>query len=1189
MKQLIKTVAVALLFGTVFMPVLAEDTELFVTDFANREGYRPKVLVIFDTSGSMRASMTLQEDYEPSTIYPELDGEAGRFNDMMFYRIGEHRKYTKPPKPGQVDEKRYFHKGTNACAESILPMVKHGLFVGRFRRFETSGRNAGKWRNLPWKDGRNVGVIDCLEDMNERNVQNPYGVDDYAGVDTDGNAIINSSREGSASSPFNAGEGYPFDSRRATGPLYTDTYNSRNRKFSKTVTIYDINYLRWYYGVGTPVTTTRLAVAKNAVSNLVESVPGVDFGLMIFNRSGSGGRIIRGIEKSSPASHKEIIDVVNTLNADGNTPLCETLYEAKRFFTGESVFYGTKDGTRTPLMDGSIASSGVYISPFEECADIAYVILVTDGEPTSDTGADSSVAALPGVTASQKVAHGNHGASSYLAALANYMHKNDIFTQEPNLADYKAANQDREPKQTVTTYTIGFGEAATSDAAELLKETALRGGGEYFEAVGSVGLESALYDALVDILLTDSSMTSPAIAANNFDRTRSLDNIYYSMFMPGSGPRWAGNIKKLKMDASGILKDKNGDPAIDAFGNIKSDAASFWALNNDAEFIDDISKNGVNASLTMGVSSRRILTEQTGSLISLDSITPSADSASLFGVLENEVTPLITWIYGTDLDDDDGDGDRNDARKDLFADPFHSKPLVLNLSTDPLVSDLRLVVGTNSGMLHFFKDNGGSVSESWAFLPSEFISHQNLLKINTETSTKLYGVDGSPITYQHGEKTYLYFGLRRGGNSYYALDISSPDSPAFMWKIDASTIGFEELGQSWSRPVITYIPGYVDSDNKQKPVILISGGYDTNKDTDAVGTPDSAGRGLFMLDAVTGALIWSVTPRAATSTNKQFVAFTDSMPSAPAVLDSNGDGITDRVYLSDTGGNVWRLDLATTDKSQWSIFKFAELGGDLVDNDLRFFYTPSITRTLEKSVKQELVSGEMTNSYSMTPYDAILLGSGDRTRLASSQLAHDYFFMLKDEHIAVTNFGSGIGEVPYPAPIKIDSLAEIADDPIGSATSDAEVLAAQINISSAKGWHYLLPNGFEKSVGEVIVLQGSVYFTTFTPPGTGGGLCVQMGVGRVYSVNLHSGENTHNWRSMDIGERVPDTLVVHSGVNEKGESTLRILGAGQGDEVGFDLNKDGEIGETEKVNSGNILSNASMIPKKVHTHEQTSY
>jgi type IV pilus assembly protein PilY1 len=69
--------------------------------------------------------------------------------------------------------------------------------------------------------------------------------------------------------------------------------------------------------------------------------------------------------------------------------------------------------------------------------------------------------------------------------------------------------------------------------------------------------------------------------------------------------------------------------------------------------------------------------------------------------------------------------------------------------------------------------------------------------------------------------------------------VSNPDSPAFLWKIDENTAGFGELGQSWSVPVVTYVPGYA-SGGVPKPVLIFGAGYDTAKDSKAtVATADS--------------------------------------------------------------------------------------------------------------------------------------------------------------------------------------------------------------------------------------------------------------------------------------------------------------------------------------------------------------
>ena len=123
----------------------------------------------------------------------------------------------------------------------------------------------------------------------------------------------------------------------------------------------------------------------------------------------------------------------------------------------------------------------------------------------------------------------------------------------------------------------------------------------------------------------------------------------------------------------------------------------------------------------------------------------------------------------------------------------------------------------------------------------------------------MYGVDG-PITVYFDDKNedgivnnddrvWAFFGLRRGGSSYYGLDITNPNSPSLMWggPLKSGDGKFLELAQTWSKPQITFInlKGYED-----RPLLVFGAGYDTNKDNSI--STDSKGRGLYIVDAETG-------------------------------------------------------------------------------------------------------------------------------------------------------------------------------------------------------------------------------------------------------------------------------------------------------------------------------------------------
>ncbi|MGZ0788102.1 hypothetical protein ACXM5X_34805, partial [Pseudomonas saponiphila] len=135
---------------------------------------------------------------------------------------------------------------------------------------------------------------------------------------------------------------------------------------------------------------------KKAFSNINSSTPTVDFGLAVFNYNyphegnRDGGRIVSGITQMTDSTRASLLTTIDNLLAKTNTPLCETMYEAYRYFAGKGVKYGHSDtdygsyvGNKPPY-DSLVEKSGNYASPFKVCTDIAYVIYVTDGSPTVD-------------------------------------------------------------------------------------------------------------------------------------------------------------------------------------------------------------------------------------------------------------------------------------------------------------------------------------------------------------------------------------------------------------------------------------------------------------------------------------------------------------------------------------------------------------------------------------------------------------------------------------------------------------------------------------------------------------------------------------------------------------------------------------------------------------------------------------
>ncbi|MFV7769302.1 pilus assembly protein [Shewanella marisflavi] len=1130
----------------------ADDTELYVVDTGAKSDRIPKVLIVFDNSNSMS---TIEEDspgaYAPGWA-PDGFDYSGYINEKAIYwNRGGIDNTNSASTPLQPNESRRFNVDSNGCAESWEILSTKGRYTGYIREFRKKS-----WEEVAENNGLNDNKFDCLADIN-------------AGNDT--NAV------GSES-------GYPID--RAS--MYTNDVDKASTSFGKgqPITLYTTDYLIWYQWVtgqvpddgNTPPPVeveSRLNTAKSALKSALGTLGAdIEVGLAVFNLNShalrdndpqndadfvdegmrDGGRIVSGIKKMTDTNQSALFTLIDGMPAETNTPLCETLFEAHQYLSGGSVVFGNQDSNTgnnanpsdyvsSPLRDTTIESNGSYISPFKTCPEMAYVIYMTDGSPTVDNFADDRIKALTD-TAENKTADyspfefeddfGNT-AISYLPALASYMYNNDLV--KGNVDSTGNDNQ-----QSARLFTIGFSDGADK-AAALLKEAARRGGnihgGGYYIADDALTLEGVFDDILKTILSIDSSYTSPSIASNNFDKTQTFNSAYYAMFLPSKGPRWAGNLKKLKVTADGVLvKPGKLSPVVDDLGSISAQTCTFWSKCNSGPDGNKVKQGGVIESLQgidglgKGLLNRKIFTGTSTVSLNVVKNLPTSEAATLLGLDPSDganITSHINWIYGLDVDDDDGDKNFTEGRDDIMGDPLHSKPLALNFGSKS-TPDVRIILGTNQGLVHMFRDydkgsddfESGKVEESWAYIPPELMKNIPVLKANIETgSHSVYGMDSSPVAYTkltatgEIETAWVFIGMRRGGRSYYAMDVSNPDAPEFMWQIKSEGV-FAELGQTWSEPVVTTIP---TSTGQSEPVLIFGGGYDS---------ASSLGNAIYIVKAKDGTLI-----------DKISATGMDSIPNKVAVLDSNNDGITDRIYASDVSANIWRIDLFPS-KSP-SVFKFASLDSG---SNRKFFNEPVVAQTQFTNISKTSVDGNTTVVSQNIPYDAVTIGSGNRPH-PLDKITQDSFFVLQDRTVNITDFNA----VTPPSAIGLDDLYDVTTS---APAPDDE--AQNLIFGSKKGWIYQFSGTGEKSLSASLIFDGKVYFTSFIPPSTSVenldlGICGISGKGRLYVFDLHKGTRTYSEVFYDLGERVPDTpqIVIPAPENEGDESKAYVIGIGKGE------------------------------------------
>lgn len=1095
------------LFATVLTlgvctPASSEDIEVYVGSQSYRQGANAKVMIIFDNSGSMRNLEEVKKPYNPNVTY-DTKGYKEFSDAAIYFNRGENVDDGSGLVPTSHSNSRRFNKDILGCETAWEKLRTVGYYTGYLREYQIKG-NTGSWEPLPAEMGLSTNnPVDCFDDIVNKNPRNGTYSSKYVQIPND-------------RYPINGTGNAKNDLENVA---YTKDWALANSQSSvlqggQPVTLYTANYINYYHATESDVGTeskTRLEVAKETINELLTATPGVDFGMMLFNLNApsegdrDGGRIVSGIKKMTDANRAALLSTLQEIDAETNTPLCESLMETKRYFAGESVVYGKKDSNakaygyigNTPDRDKTIESGTKYISPYDKCSDVIYTILITDGEPTVDNHADGVIAALnSGV---QPFKMGNNS-KNYLPVLSHWMLNNDI-------------NPDLPGKQIAKLYTIGFGEQAVDNAGQLLNAAAENGGGKYFAARSAAALAGALQASLLEILKVNSTFTSPSVASNNFDRTRSMDSVYYAMFLPEAGTRWSGNLKKLKIKGESIV-DQTDSPAIDQQGSIAESATTFW--NNSGTPDGNRVAEGGALSQLQKQANRRFLVNVDNAIKELKADNFSNGFlANLLGIDNEALAEDITWARGIDVDDDDNDGSKTDLRRDLMGDPLHSKPLVLSYGGN----DIRILVGTNHGFMHMFKDSGTTVAESWAFMPQELMKNIPALRRNQNGDPKVYGVDGTPVAYfrdldndgiiANGDKVWLFFGLRRGGSSYYALDITNPDDPKLMWHIDSSTSGFSELAQSWSKPVITFLEV-----NGDKPVLAFGAGFSTNKDSLGVVSEDNEGRGVFLVDAASGTLIKAFGPNEGVK---------HSVAAAVAPLDSDFDAFADRLYFADTGGNVWRADLVGEDTSKWTLHKFAELADGTKLGDRRFFYEPAVAPVYMRQVIETTteVNGQQTTvtTQANVPFDAVVLGSGSRPHPLYDG-SNDMLFMLRDMNTVSQLFSVD----DTPAPIVISDLLQIVD----TAKPDTveEQLERAKDMTTTKGWYYQLETS-EKSLSPAVVLSGIAFFTSYIPTVEvdENSCSLSGGEGRLYAFDMNYGYLIRRKTTTTVPPDAPQVIV----------------------------------------------------------------
>jgi type IV pilus assembly protein PilY1 len=324
-----------------------------------------------------------------------------------------------------------------------------------------------------------------------------------------------------------------------------------------------------------------------------------------------------------------------------------------------------------------------------------------------------------------------------------------------------------------------------------------------------------------------------------------------------------------------------------------------------------------------------------------------------------------------------------------------------------------VLTGANDGMLHAFYTGTQTAtlipgSELWAFIPPDMLprlkfamfGHQYYVDGNIMVRDVWTDANKDGVKQANEFHTLAVVTERSGGHSFVALDLTDPANPAFLWTFpQACTVESRLVGESWSDfpprgppigPVRLKLP-YAGSPAdplsrgwEERWIVMVNGGHDSTL---------VRGRGVWMVDAWTGNVLWSFTDADIKSGGKYDLGHGTKASLFPVAAtiglvdvgsadkpEGSGDAFFDTATFGDMGGNLWVarfwdpgvIDPVTTRVNNWFVSRAFEERRATDDSQSiagrnPFFFMTGNTFDIERG------------------YLRTYVGSGNRERLLDAQ------------------------------------------------------------------------------------------------------------------------------------------------------------------------------------------------------------
>jgi type IV pilus assembly protein PilY1 len=643
---------------------------------------------------------------------------------------------------------------------------------------------------------------------------------------------------------------------------------------------------------------------------------------------------------------------LTSINPSGGTPTFAALTRVGEYFAGASspITYSCQKNWHVLFTDGYANDTSGITGPAAtlnvDGTNMPAAWPAPSSGVLSDQADQKDPSLVPGNPWPYKYREGTTAQTKTLADFATYYWKTDLKTSGTtatnnvptstvpplsNLDEYAISIADPASWQHVNFAAISFGARGTLDvtdqkgtlkslstgatrwpawvsngpqAVDDLWHAAINGHGRFVNASNPDQLAAGLARILLDVAKGSGSRVGVGFSSVTLSATNNY--VYKVRFEEG----WGGTLKKVQIDPT--------------TGN-ETGVVAWSAADQLAALLTPSATDPTPWLSDQPATARKIVTMNgsTGVPFRLDKLS-SAQQLTLAGNAARQQL-VLEFLRGSSVNESDDILGRFRVRSSRLGDIVNSQPVYVGPNpkepyldaTDPGYSTFkatsrapRVYVGANDGMLHAFDDVTGR--EVWAYVPKALFR---------DGSTGLAGLSyqegGVPIFHHHFYvdstprasdvyvdgvwKTILVGGLGKGGNSYYALDVTTPGSPATEKESDiAAKVLWEftdpDMGYTYGRPLIvkTYAYGWV---------MIVPSGYNN---------PSGVGK-VFVVDLKTGTKLKTFTTSAGTA------AAPSGLAHISGYTKDHRNQYVEQVYGGDLLGNLWRFDLSDPNPSNWQL------------------------------------------------------------------------------------------------------------------------------------------------------------------------------------------------------------------------------------------------------------------------------